>query len=60
MLLINYVQPDALVKTTGPVAAGASKILKKTNTIINGKSCGYGGGVGGEDERIDFVMNWGV
>ena len=38
-MIYDYISPDTTVKTAGLVAAVASSILNKTNTLIN---YGYG------------------
>ena len=34
--------PDTIMKTAGPMAAGASTILNGPNLLVNGRSYGWG------------------
>ena len=41
IMMYKYMSPDTTMRTAGLVAAGASTMLNRTNTLVNGPSYGY-------------------
>ena len=56
--MFGYIQPDSTIKTVGVLANGASTILKRTNSMIIGRSYGYNVS-NDNDRKTAFVSDFG-
>ena len=55
-IIYNYMGPDTTVKTAGHVVTGASNILNRANTLVNGTSSMFHHfGYGEEEQRNRFI-----